>query len=59
MTVSLQLMALAGLCAIVYGVYQWSTPAAWVTGGALLFLYAEVSLLPKRPAGEEDAIVPQ
>lgn len=34
------LFGLAGYAAIVYGVSQWSEPAAWVTGGALLLAAA-------------------
>lgn len=55
MSVILQLMALTGLVAVVYGVWHWSTPAAWVTGGLILFLYAEVSLLPKKAPPTEEA----
>jgi len=54
-SVILQLMALTGLVAVVYGVWHWSTPAAWVTGGLILFLYAEVSLLPKKAPPTEEA----
>jgi len=44
MTAYLQIVAFAALACIIYGVYKMSEPWAWVVGGSLLFLYAEVSL---------------
>lgn len=35
-----ELAGLAGACAILYGLAQWSEPGAWIVGGCLTLLVA-------------------
>lgn len=43
----LALRAFVGFCALEYGIAQFSTAAAWMTGGAVVMIAAIVPMLRK------------
>ena len=49
MTAFRALLAFSGLSAAIYGVYCLNVPAAWITGGLLVFIYAELVVANSQP----------
>jgi len=48
----LSVLGVIGYCAVVFGVWQWHRPAAWIIGGLLLLIYAVLASAGKKREGQ-------